>query len=150
MVGGVPSDSPRTRRMRMVRGRKGGSADGEMDDGEAGTGAAMAGRGSHGLSQCHSGAAERPGGQGDARTDYKPARWCAGGHPSSNQYPRLARTPLDAPHRLGYSQCPPRSGMVLSLGCYQRAGGQGEQGRKRACAMASQAAIYFSGLPWGW
>ncbi|KAJ6554023.1 hypothetical protein DFH09DRAFT_1280736 [Mycena vulgaris] len=83
MVGGVSSDSPRTRRMRMVRGRKGGSADGEMDDGEAGTGAAMAGRGSHGLSQCHSGAAERPGGQGDARTDYKPARW-------------LARTPLDA------------------------------------------------------
>ncbi|KAJ7658077.1 hypothetical protein B0H17DRAFT_1145714 [Mycena rosella] len=36
MVGGVSSDSPRTRRMRTVRGRRGGSADGMMDDGEAG------------------------------------------------------------------------------------------------------------------
>ncbi|KAJ6520778.1 hypothetical protein DFH09DRAFT_1287388 [Mycena vulgaris] len=35
MVGGVPSDSLRTHRMRTVRGRKGGSADGMMDEGEA-------------------------------------------------------------------------------------------------------------------
>ncbi|KAJ7605830.1 hypothetical protein DFH06DRAFT_1150312 [Mycena polygramma] len=64
MVCRVSSNSPRTHRMRMVRGRKEGTADGMTDDREAGTGAAMAGRNSHGLSQCHVGAAKRPGGQG--------------------------------------------------------------------------------------
>ncbi|KAJ7507382.1 hypothetical protein B0H11DRAFT_1971507 [Mycena galericulata] len=78
MVRAVTSDPPGMRRMRLVRGRPGGCTDGMKDKGEAG-GDAMARRGSHGLSQCQSGAAVRPGGQGDTSTEYRPAQWCAGG-----------------------------------------------------------------------
>ncbi|KAJ7689700.1 hypothetical protein B0H17DRAFT_1134833 [Mycena rosella] len=50
--------------MRTVRGRKGGSGDGMMDGREA----------------VPFSTAEKPGGQGDVRTEYRPAGWCAGGH----------------------------------------------------------------------
>ncbi|KAJ6569799.1 hypothetical protein DFH09DRAFT_1154798, partial [Mycena vulgaris] len=130
LVGGGSSNSRTTRRMRMVAGRKGGSADGMMDDGEAGTGTAMDGRGSHGLSQCHSGAAERPGGQGDAGADYRPARRCRW---SSVPEPILGRRVHQWTHHTGWDIRSVRHGPG---GCRlwdaaKRLGGQGEHGPDR-------------------
>ncbi|KAJ7652872.1 hypothetical protein DFH06DRAFT_1299575 [Mycena polygramma] len=130
MVCRESSNSPRTHRMRMVRGRKGGTADGMTDDREAGTGAAMAGRNSHGLSQCHVGAAKRPGGQDECGTEYKPVRWRAGGqllHRTAwvgykHSWTRRTRW-------TGYSQCP-RWFRKATLGCYQVTSGKTR--RKRA------------------
>ncbi|KAJ7467769.1 hypothetical protein B0H11DRAFT_47226 [Mycena galericulata] len=121
MVRAVMSDPPGMRRMRIVRGRQGGCTDGMKDEGEAG-GDAMAGRGSHGLLQCQSGAAERPGGQGDTSTEYRPAQWCAGGWLSSN------RSWLANTHRWDAAERP---------------GGLGEY-RPNTCLLGGeQVAIYF-------
>ncbi|KAJ7652839.1 hypothetical protein DFH06DRAFT_1418551 [Mycena polygramma] len=111
-------------------GGREGTADGMTDDREAGTGAAMAGRNSHGLSQCHVGAAKRPGGQDECGTEYKPVRWRAGGqllHRTAwvgykHSWTRRTRW-------TGYSQCP-RWFRKATLGCYQVTSGKTR--RKRA------------------
>ncbi|KAJ7830207.1 hypothetical protein B0H13DRAFT_1916026 [Mycena leptocephala] len=129
--------------MRTVRGRKGGSADGTMDDGEAGTGAAIAGRGSHGLLQCHLGAAKRPGGQERAGAQYRPARWCAGGHPSSNRSwvgeSTEGRTTLDGIFAVSTMVW---NGVVIVMLSKDQEDRE-NTGRRQACAIASQVVIYL-------
>jgi len=120
MVGAVASDSPGMRRMRIVRGRQGGSADGMKDGGRQ---VALRWLGEVPMG-CRSSTRVLLMDQEVRGTPgrHRPARWCAGGHPSPNQS-WLAKT-----HRWDAAERP---------------GGLGEHGTNTGLLGGEQVAIYF-------